>query len=208
MEEIGPTIGQAVEGLTRPSQMHLVPQWVEQFFPREHDALTKGIVVADVGCGCGNCLVSLSKKYPQSEFHGIEPDSFSVQIARKNNSGYDKVEIIQGTSSVMKDETYDLIMTWDVVHDLSDPENFLKDIYRALKPGGVYLMNEVPAEDQIGDNMKPERTFIYSISTMYCLTLSMADGGPGYGACMGEAIPSELCAKIGFSSFIRSDAPS
>jgi hypothetical protein len=41
------------------------------------------------------------------------------------------------------------------------------------------------------------------MSTLYCMTTSLAHGGAGIGACMGEAKARELVAGAGFKHFRR-----
>ena len=108
--------------------------------------------------------------------------------------------MICATSSEIADNSVDFVMTWDVIHDVNDPESIVKDIHRALKQGGIYLMNEVPASSQFENNLDRAHTFIYCISVLYCLTLSLSAGGPGYGACMGSDAPKHMCENAKFSS--------
>jgi len=42
--------------------------------------------------------------------------------------------------------------------------------------------------------------FLYTVSTMHCMTVSLAQGGEGLGACWGEEKARELLAEAGFRS--------
>ena len=111
--------------------------------------------------------------------------------------------MVNDTSQAMESGKYDLVVTWDVVHDLVDPVGFLKDIRTSLKETAesLYLMNEVPASSELTENLNENYTLAFALSMMYCTTVSLSGGGPGYGACMGEKVAQELCESAGFSSF-------
>ena len=98
---------------------------------------------------------------------------------------------------------FDFISTFDVVHDSVDPDALLKSIRAALKPDGTYLMVEVNVSSNLEDNINPMGRMMYSMSTLYCMTVSLAHGGAGIGACMGEAKARELVAAAGFKHFRR-----
>ena len=98
---------------------------------------------------------------------------------------------------------YDLVTTFDVIHDLADPVGALRGIRRTLKPGGAYLMSDPNAADTLEGNLTAQGQVFYWASVFYCLTVSLAQGGIGLGTCMGEAKARELAAQAGFSSFRR-----
>jgi hypothetical protein len=90
-----------------------------------------------------------------------------------------------------------------VVHDSVDPVGLMSGIRGALKPEGTYLVQEINISNQVGDNLRPMGKMIYSVSTLYCMTTSLAHGGAGIGAAMGEPKARELAATAGFSRFTR-----
>src|SRR5208337_5643179 len=100
-------------------------------------------------------------------------------------------------------ERWDLITTFDVVHESVDPVALLSSIRDALKPDGTYVMLEMNMSADLEDNINPLGRLMYSISTLYCMTVSLAHGGAGIGACMGEAKARELVAAAGFKHFRR-----
>jgi len=207
LDEIHPEIGDAVEGFTGPTQKFRVVPIITEALPEVHDRLKTGITVVDVGCGVGHAIIALAKEYPNSKFIGFEPHEASFYRAKANildkfGDGACNVEILNSTSAELETGKYDFITTWDVVHDLIDPVSFLKDIHRGLKDSdSVYLMNEVPASGTLEDNLNRHYALAYALSMMYCTTVSLAGGGPAYGACMGEKIAEDLCKEANFSSF-------
>lgn len=98
-------------------------------------------------------------------------------------------------------ETYDLITSFDAIHDQIKPLSVLKGIHRALKSDGVYLMQDIKGSSQVYKNVDhPIGTFLYTISTMHCRTVSLSHGGEGLGAMWGEEKAREYLEKTAFKS--------
>jgi hypothetical protein len=101
-------------------------------------------------------------------------------------------------------EKYDIITTFDVVHDMVNPRGALHSIRKALKDDGIYLMLEINAKDKLEDNIGSLGAFFYSMSVLYCMTVSLAAGGEGLGtAGLPESKVRELCKEAGFSIIRR-----
>ena len=98
-------------------------------------------------------------------------------------------------------DAFDLITTFDAIHDQVKPMNVLKGIYRSLKQDGIYLMQDIRGSSFVHRNIDhPIGTFLYTISTMHCMTVSLAQGGEGLGAMWGEEKAREYLAAAGFGS--------
>ena len=52
------------------------------------------------------------------------------------------------------EEKYDLITTFDVIHDMTNPQAVLKSIHQALKPDGTYLWLEINSKDRLEDTLE------------------------------------------------------
>ena len=91
--------------------------------------------------------------------------------------------------------------TFDAVHDQARPLNVLKGIRRALKTDGVYLMQDISGTSHVHKDIDhPIRTFLYTVSLMHCMTVSLAQGGEGLGAMWGEEKTREYLQEAGFRS--------
>lgn len=204
-----PDMPRVIERFTAPLfSNYLTKVWIPELLPGVHQKLARGADVADVGCGAGRSLIEMAKAYPESRFTGFEPNSpsaFRALKAAKEEGLIDRISIHNARSDLMKDRSYDFIATFDVVHDSVDPQGLIRDIHRALRPDGTYLMLEINASDSLENNLHPMGKFFYSISTMYCMTVSLAHGGAGLGTCMGEAKPRQMCDNAGFSHFRKLD---
>ena len=77
----------------------------------------------------------------------------------------------------------------------------LRVIREALRPGAVFLTVEIAASTRLGDNLdNPLAPFLFTVSTMHCMTGALTQGGEGLGACWGGEKARELLAEAGFTS--------
>jgi hypothetical protein len=69
-------------------------------------------------------------------------------------------------------------------------------------------MNEPRLSSNVDDNLaNPLAPFVYAVSTLHCLTVSLAEGGAGLGAAFGEQTARQLLADAGFGEIAIHDAP-
>jgi 2-polyprenyl-3-methyl-5-hydroxy-6-metoxy-1,4-benzoquinol methylase len=98
-------------------------------------------------------------------------------------------------------EAYDFITAFDAIHDQAKPRKVLKGIHRAIKSDGYFLMQDIRGSSHMYDNIgHPLGSFLYTISTMHCMTVSLAQGGEGLGAMWGEEKAREYLQSAGFRS--------
>jgi len=165
--------------------------------------LKSGIKMLDVGCGSGKIINKLAALFPNSHFTGIDLSGEAISTAA--GTGLKNVEFIVKDLSdfhqTAPDAKYDFITTFDAIHDQGKPLNVLKGINRALKPGGIYLMQDISGTGHLEEDIKhPIGTFLYTISCMHCMTVSLAQDGEGLGAMWGEEKTKEYLLKAGFNS--------
>jgi SAM-dependent methyltransferase len=204
--EYGEEFWAGFERFTRAQFLnHLLQEWIPGLDGVENK-LHQGARVADVGCGNGQALIILARAFPRSQFVGYDNYPLAVDAARGRiaDSGLkDRVSIQLHDVSDGLPETYDLITTFDVVHDMVDPLDALRKIRAALAPGGTLMWTEFNVSEDLGDNLgHPVNLgkFAYSASTMYCMTTSLARGGAGIGTCLGHRA-EELAREAGFTHF-------
>ena len=100
------------------------------------------------------------------------------------------------------------MLVFDAIHDQVDPAGVLACIKRALKPGGVFLMKEPHAADALEDNLgNPMAPIMYSVSTLHCMTVSLAHGGAGIGTMFGEQLARRMLADAAFVDIQVHPAP-
>jgi len=183
-------------------QSHILP-----LVPGLTDRLEKGIHTLDIGCGRGRIMNRLAELYPKSRFTGMDLSSDAVLYAWKEaaEKRLRNVEYIVADLSNFDEqaevEVFDLITTFDAIHDQAKPLSVLKGINRALKKDGVYLMQDIRGSSHVHKNIDhPLGTLLYTISCMHCMTVSLAQGGEGLGAMWGEEKTREYLQGAGFRS--------
>ncbi len=177
---------------------HILP-----LVPGLSDRLAGGIDALDVGCGRGHGLIALAERFPNSRFVGLDLSAEAIEHAERlaRSKGLTNVRFEQrDLSGFDPDERFDLVTAFDAVHDQADPAGMLAGISAALKPGGVFLMQDIAGSSNVGENVgRPLAPFIYTISCMHCMTVSLAQDGAGLGAAWGEQLAQEMLAAAGFS---------
>jgi len=165
--------------------------------------LEKGIEVADIGCGSGRAMNRLAALYPNSRFTGIDLCADAIEAARAEARQLElgNVDFRATDAARLADSArYDLIFTFDAVHDQAHPAAVLTNIRRLLKPGGTYLMQDIDSQTEVADNLdRPLAPFIYAISCMHCMTVSLSQGGEGLGAAWGEQLALAMLKDAGFN---------
>ena len=189
-EESGQTVLAGLED-------HIIP-----LVPGLDRRLEAGIDVADVGCGVGRAMNRLAALYPNSRFKGFDLSHEAILLAQMEAQdlglGNVSFEAIDATT-LAGEAQFDLIFTFDAVHDQAHPATVLGHIRRLLRPGGVYLMQDIDAATEVADNLEhPMGPFLYTISCMHCMTVSLAQGGVGLGAAWGEQLALAMLKDAGF----------
>ncbi|MCB0190926.1 MAG: methyltransferase domain-containing protein [Anaerolineae bacterium] len=193
------------EVMAEDSNVNIVEPLIEQLLPLVPglgEKLQQGIAVLDVGCGRGRAITRLAQSFPNSRFIGIDfsQEAIAVAKANVNNLGLTNIQFeVQDAATLNASDRYDLIFTFDAIHDQAQPGRVLANIARALKPDGVYFMQDIAGSSHVHHNVEhPLAPFLYSISTMHCMTVSLAAGGEGLGTMWGKEKALELLAEAGF----------
>jgi SAM-dependent methyltransferase len=189
-EESEQTVVSALEG-------HILP-----LAPGLKDALRDGIDALDVGCGRGRALARLAATYPRSRFVGIDLSAEAVAEgrARLAAAGLRNVSLEVRDVAEMEDERrFDLVTAFDAIHDQARPARVLARIKAALRPGGVFLMQDIGASRDVEKNFAhPLGPYLYTVSCLHCMTVSLAQGGAGLGTVWGVETALEMLADAGF----------
>jgi|SRR5918994_1294113 SAM-dependent methyltransferase len=150
--------------------------------------------------------------FPNSRFTGYDISKEGIETAREEakQMGLTNVKFeVRDVASINEHEKYDLITAFDVIHDQAQPAKVLKGIYNALRNkqegeeregGGIFLMQDMAASSKLEENMEnPLSPTLYSISTMHCMTVSLAYNGEGLGTVWGRQKAEEMLKEAGFS---------
>jgi len=171
------------------------------------EKLRAGARVADLGCGHGASTVLMAAEYPKSTFVGSDYHSESIDQARKRaaDAGLDgRVGFEVASAQSFNGGPYDLVTTFDSLHDMGDPLGAAKHIRDALRPDGAWMIVEPFAGDSVVDNLNPIGRVYYSLSTFLCVPNALSQsGGYALGAQAGEEPIRRLTADAGFGRFRR-----
>lgn len=168
--------------------------------------LDRGIRVLDAGCGRGLALLELAARCPASDFTGYDlcPDAIDwareqTRARRLANVRFE-VRDLSDFDRTAPPAAFDLVTTFDAVHDQADPAALLRGIARALASDGVYLMQDIRASSHVHENLDhPLATFLYAVSCTHCMPVSLAQGGAGLGTMWGRQQARSLLEAAGFS---------
>lgn len=184
----------------------LVQEWMP-LMPEVSERLERGGSFADFGCGAGGSTVELAKAYPDARFVGFDLLQDNIELATKKaaKAGVgDRVEFRRFDLADGAPGQYDVIATFDVIHDMADPKAGLRTLRDSVNDDGVYLLMDVACEDDPADNEGPMAVFKFCASLHYCMTTAIANGGEGLGTCgLPEARVNEFCKEAGFRSVRR-----
>jgi SAM-dependent methyltransferase len=184
----------------------LLQQWIPAM-PRVREALERGAAVADVGCNRGRALIKLARAFPRSRFVGYDVFQPAILPAteRATAAGVgDRVRFEHRDVSKGLPEQFDVITTFDVIHDAVDPLGLLRAIRQALRPGGTYVCLDINCSDKLEENAGPLGAMFHGFSVLYCMTTSLARGGAGLGTVgLPESKLKELATEAKFGSVRR-----
>jgi SAM-dependent methyltransferase len=167
------------------------------------ERLRSGADVADFGCGSGHAINVMARAFPASRFTGIDISDEAIATGVEEadrlglaNATFERDDVAE----LDKNAAYDVITAFDSIHDQAQPARVLENVYRALRPGGVLLMADVKASSRLEENVDvPMSTYLYTISMMHCMTVSLAGGGAGLGAAWGRQLATSMLARAGFA---------
>ena len=185
-----------------PEQL-LLQQWLPAM-PDVDAKLKAGGSLADVGCGSGRALIKLAEAYPLARFVGFDISDSQLERARGNIAAAglgDRVSVEKRDVGQGLPEQYDVITTFDVIHDAVDPLGLLAAIRKGLKADGIYVCADINSSSRLEENIGPLGTVLHGVSVLYCMTTSLAGGGAGLGTLgFHEPKAREMCAEVGFGS--------
>lgn len=198
--------GQTVLPALKDHILPLVPALTAQ--------LQAGIRVLDVGCGRGRALNLLAGWFPNSRFVGLDLSEEAIAFARNEaeRQGRTNVACFARDLSRFDEEAepgaFDLVTTFDAVHDQAKPDALLRGIRRSLAPNGVYLAQDIKGSSHVHRNREhPLGTLLYTISCMHCMTVSLAQNGDGLGTMWGREKAEEMMRDAGFRSIEVHELP-
>jgi SAM-dependent methyltransferase len=195
------------ERFFRPGyQANLVQSWIPALDGVE-EKLRHGAHVADVGCGHGASTLIMAQAYPESTFVGFDYHAGSIEQAteRARAAGVAaRVRFEVASAQDFPGTDYDLVTTFDCLHDMGDPVTAARHVFETLDADGTWLIVEPFAGDRVEDNLNPVGRIYYAASTLLCTPASLSqDVGLALGAQAGEARLRDVVTAGGLNRFRR-----
>ena len=210
-QDLGPNAAHRTERMLGPwTRRELVPNII----PAMDGVVAKleaGAVGADVGCGGGVALIAMAEAFPNSEFHGYDPSQHAIDRCHEKVEalGLDNVRLfVAGGESLPRAPTYDFLITFDCIHDMTRPADVISSIRGALKEDGTWLIKDIRSQPDFKDNMKnPLLAMFYGFSVSACMSSALSEpDGAGLGTLgFNPQVAERMTSEGGFSRFQMHD---
>ena len=144
VEQMFDTISGNYDGLNRVITFGVDVKWRKKVVQLVTD--TKPDSVLDIATGTGDLIINLAKS-GATKLVGLDISEGMLSVGRKKiKSGglEDRIEMIQADSEAMpfEDSSFDAITVAFGVRNFETLEKGLAEIYRVLKPGGIFVILE------------------------------------------------------------------
>jgi 2-polyprenyl-3-methyl-5-hydroxy-6-metoxy-1,4-benzoquinol methylase len=146
----------------------------------------------------------MARAFPRSRFTGLDLAADAIAEAQSETAkeGLENARFLaQDAATLAAPRAFDLVTAFDAIHDQAAPRRVLRAVREGVRPDGVFLMIDIDTSSRLEKNLEnPFAPLLYTVSTLHCMTVSLAEGGEGLGACWGEEKARELLAEAGFAS--------
>jgi SAM-dependent methyltransferase len=210
-EQYRPDFTDVMDGMSRPMMDGIL---IDKVVPLTGDLvgqLESGIMVADIGCGTGHTTNLLARAFPVSTFLGYDLAADALERGRNEADSWGLANVTfeeLDVAALPPEPTLGAAFAFDAVHDQADPAGVLARIFDALAPGGTFVMFDIRASSHLERNLEnPLAPLLYGVSTLHCMTVSLACGGAGLGTVWGEELALEMLAEAGFVDVEVHEAP-
>lgn len=210
-QQLGPCAAHRTERMLGPwTRQALVPRIIPALDGVE-ERLSDGIDVVDVGCGGGVALLSLARAFPTSRFVGIDPSEHAIDIARERTREAEAANVewrIARGEELPGEPSFDLVVTFDCVHDMTRPDLVIAAIRRAIRHDGTWLIKDIRSSPRFEDNLRnPMLALLYGFSVSACMSSALSEpDGLGLGTLgFNPAVAERMVREGGFTRFRMHD---
>jgi len=206
----GPEGAVGIEKSFEPWNQNFLVPYVVPALTGVQSKLEVGARVADIGCGSGGLSLLLGRTFSNSEFVGYDISQHALQRAneRLTNERLSNVRFVDPRDESITDgEEFDLICTFDCIHDMTHPTEMMRTIRQSLKDDGTWLLVDIKAHDSLEMNVtkNPMASLLYGVSVLSCMSSAMSTpDGEGLGTLGLSAVKAEkMASDAGFGSFVK-----
>jgi len=210
-QELGPNAAHRTERMLGPwTRQELVPN-ILPALDGVKGKLESGGVAADVGCGGGVALIAMATAYPNTEFHGFDPSQHAIDRCQEKVTelGLSNVKLhAAGGESLPDTATFDFLITFDCIHDMTRPADVIASIRAAMKPDGTWLIKDIRSQPDFKQNMRnPLLAMFYGFSVSACMSSALSEpDGAGLGTLgFNPEVAERMTREGGFDRFHMHD---
>src|SRR5262249_33420080 len=145
-----------------------------------------GADVADIGCGAGVALVAMAVAFPASRFHGYDVSRLALDRAEANVAAAGLGNVVlhhTGAEDLPAGPTYDLVIAFDCLHDMTHPAEAIAAVHRSLRVEGTWLIKDIRSAPDFNANRRnPLLALLYGLSVSVCMSSALSEpDGAGLG---------------------------
>ncbi|MBO1057638.1 MAG: class I SAM-dependent methyltransferase [Dolichospermum sp. JUN01] len=140
------------------------------------------VIILECGCGPGFLSKLIKKWFPKASQYISDYEFALVERAKKELGDNNTCNAFQADAQKLpvQSEAIDILISFHMIEHLEIPEMFLKNAFRALKPGG-YLIYAAPNPNGIGakvmkekwSGIRPDHISLFSPQKWQEITLSV-----------------------------------
>lgn len=163
-----------IMGRRFPATRNLIVLFDSKVFPEGRTLekrLHEGCRLLEIGCGGGDLLLALARRYPKSRFVGVDPDESAVGEAEEAAESLGLSERLsflpQGGEETDFIEAFDVVLMVLTLHEIRPDlrPQILAKAFQAMKPGGDLCIIDYPYPGHLEDFRNPR--FEYGIIEQY-----------------------------------------
>lgn len=103
--------------------------------------------VLEIGCGNGNGAKLIKKHFNPKKITAVDLDERMISIAKKNNkSATTFFEVGDAANLRYKNDTFDAIFDFAIIHHIPNWKECLRELHRVLKKGGLVIIGDLSIE--------------------------------------------------------------
>lgn len=100
--------------------------------------------VLDLGCGGGIFTFYLDQHHPNLNLSGIDSAKKAILFAKKHAENHKrKIQFTDQSALKPLNKTFDLIICFELIEHLSDPNSLIENISKHLKPNGYLALSTI-----------------------------------------------------------------
>lgn len=105
-------------------------------------------IILDSGCGSGETIIEIAKKFPSCDFYGIDLSDPLLEIANEKKQKANLTDRVKFLKADVQDipfpsNYFDLVININMLHLMKEPLTMLNEIGKVLKPEGLFFITDL-----------------------------------------------------------------